>query len=149
MPIMIVAVAAAEMAQLAGADRVEGCLFGNGERTGNVDLVTLALNLYTQGIHPSLNFSNINKVIALVEELTGVPVHPRAPYAGQYTFCTFPGTHQDAIRKGYKKLESLEKEAGRLQKWDMPYLPMDPADLGRQLEAIIRVNSQSEKSGIA
>jgi 2-isopropylmalate synthase len=143
------AVATAEMAQLAGADRVEGCLFGNGERTGNVDLVTLALNLYTQGVHPGIDFGNLNQVVALVEELTKIPVHPRAPYAGKYVFCTFTGTHQDAIRKGYKKIERLKRYLGHFQKWKMPYLPMDPVDLGRKHEAIIRVNSQSGKSGIA
>ncbi|KAA8648037.1 uncharacterized protein ATNIH1004_003920 [Aspergillus tanneri] len=142
------AVAAAEMAQLAGADRVEGCLFGNGERTGNVDLVTLALNLYTQGVHPGIDFSDINQVVTMVEELTKVPVPLRAPYAGKYVFCTFTGTHQDAIRKGYKR-RRLENKEGELQKWEMPYLPMDPEDLGRKHEAIIRVNSQSGKSGIA
>ena len=142
-------VATAEMAQLAGADRVEGCLFGNGERTGNVDLVTLAMNLYTRGIHPGLYFGNINQIITLVEELTEIPVHPRAPYAGKYVFCTFTGTHQDAIRKGYRQLEWLEKSGGHLQRWNMPYLPMDPGDLGRKHEAIIRVNSQSGKSGVA
>ena len=143
------AVAATEMAQLAGADRVEGCLFGNGERTGNVDLVTLALNLYTQGICPEIDFSDINQVVDMVEELTRIPVHLRAPYAGKYVFCTFTGTHQDAIRKGYKRRESLETKAGQLPKWRMPYLPMDPVDLGRKHEAIIRLNSQSGKGGIA
>ncbi|GKZ37219.1 hypothetical protein AbraIFM66950_008676 [Aspergillus brasiliensis] len=143
-------VAAAELAQLAGADRVEGCLFGNGERTGNVDLVTLALNLYTQGISPNVNLGSLNDVVAMVEELTKIPVHPRAPYAGKYVFCTFTGTHQDAIRKGYNKLEeSRKQDAMQIVKWKMPYVPMDPADLGRKHEAIIRVNSQSGKSGIA
>lgn len=142
-------VAAAELAQLAGADRVEGCLFGNGERTGNVDLVTLALNLYAQGIHPGLDFGDMNEIVALVEELTAIPVHTRAPYSGKYVFCTFTGTHQDAIRKGYRKKERLEKSLGHVLKWDIPYLPMDPADLGRKHEAIIRVNSQSGKSGTA
>ncbi|KAL9636857.1 MAG: hypothetical protein Q9164_002561 [Protoblastenia rupestris] len=143
------AVAATEMAQLAGADRVEGCLFGNGERTGNVDLVTLALNLYTQGIYPEIDFGDINQVVDMVEELTRIPVHLRAPYAGKYVFCTFTGTHQDAIRKGYKRRESLGKKVGQLSKWRMPYLPMDPVDLGRKHEAIIRLNSQSGKGGIA
>ncbi|GKZ17767.1 hypothetical protein AbraCBS73388_010086 [Aspergillus brasiliensis] len=143
-------VAAAELAQLAGADRVEGCLFGNGERTGNVDLVTLALNLYTQGISPNVNLGSLNDVVAMVEELTKIPVHPRAPYAGKYVFCTFTGTHQDAIRKGYNKLEEVQRQnTMKAIKWKMPYLPMDPADLGRKHEAIIRVNSQSGKSGIA
>ncbi|KAF4629224.1 hypothetical protein G7Y89_g8927 [Cudoniella acicularis] len=138
------AVAATEMAQLAGADRVEGCLFGNGERTGNVDLITLALNLYTQGIHPGVNFSDINSIISIFEESTKIPVHVRAPYVGKYVFCTFTGAHQDAIRKGYKHQEST-----RAQKWKMPYIPLDPQDLGREHEAIIRVNSQSGKSGSA
>ena len=138
------AVAATEMAQLAGADRVEGCLFGNGERTGNVDLVTLAMNLYVQGIHPQIDFSNINDVVAIFEECTNVPVHVRAPYAGKYVFCTFTGAHQDAIRKGYK-----DRDRTGTLKWKMPYLPLDPADLGRKHEAVIRVNSQSGKSGSA
>lgn len=142
------AVAAAEMAQLAGADRVEGCLFGNGERTGNVDLVTLALNLHTQGVDPGINFGDINQVVTMVEELTKIRVHPRAPYAGNYVFCTFTGTHQDAIRKGYKHRQ-LTSKSGEVRKWEMPYLPMDPEDIGRKHEAIIRVNSQSGKSGIA
>ncbi|KAL4904005.1 hypothetical protein BDW74DRAFT_179095 [Aspergillus multicolor] len=143
------AVATAEMSQLAGADRVEGCLFGNGERTGNVDLVTLALNLYTQGVHPGLNFGDINAVVDLVEELTKIPVHSRAPYAGKFVFCTFTGTHQDAIRKGYKRRAAIEQKLGRSTKWRMPYLPMDPVDLGRKHEAIIRLNAQSGKGGIA
>ncbi|KAL2821793.1 hypothetical protein BDW59DRAFT_163975 [Aspergillus cavernicola] len=143
------AVATAEMSQLAGADRVEGCLFGNGERTGNVDLVTLALNLYTQGVHPGLNFGDINAVVELVEELTKIPVHSRAPYAGKFVFCTFTGTHQDAIRKGYKRRTAIEQKLGRSTKWRMPYLPMDPDDLGRKHEAIIRLNAQSGKGGIA
>ncbi|KUI58606.1 2-isopropylmalate synthase [Cytospora mali] len=142
------AVAATEMAQLAGADRVEGCLFGNGERTGNVDLVTLALNLYTQGVCPGIDFSNVNEVVEMVEELTRIPVHFRAPYAGRYTFCTFTGTHQDAIRKGYKARQTLGTVLGCEPKWVMPYLPMDPVDLGREHEAIIRINSQSGKGGI-
>lgn len=143
------AAAAAEMAQLAGGDRVEGCLFGNGERTGNVDLVTLALNLYTQGVDPGVDFGDINRVVAIVERLTKVPVHLRAPYAGRYVFCTFTGAHQDAIRKGYKRRRLDSEAAGQVQKWEMPYLPMDPEDLGRENEAVIRVNSQSGKSGIA
>lgn len=142
------AVAATEMAQLAGADRVEGCLFGNGERTGNVDLVTLALNLYTQGICPGVDFGSIQEVVGMVEELTQIPVHFRAPYAGRYTFCTFTGTHQDAIRKGYKARQSLANVLGHDPKWVMPYLPMDPVDVGREHEAIIRINSQSGKGGI-
>jgi 2-isopropylmalate synthase len=143
------AVATAELSQLAGADRVEGCLFGNGERTGNVDLVTLALNLYTQGVHPGINFGNINSVVDLVQDLTKIPVHSRAPYAGKSVFCTFTGTHQDAIRKGYKTREAIKRNLGRSPKWRMPYLPMDPADIGRKHEAIIRLNAQSGKGGIA
>ncbi|ODV97434.1 hypothetical protein PACTADRAFT_2001 [Pachysolen tannophilus NRRL Y-2460] len=142
------AVAAAELAQLGGADRVEGCLFGNGERTGNVDLVTLALNLYTQGIHPNLDFSDITSIVDIVERCNKIPVHPRAPYGGQLVVCAFSGSHQDAIKKGFnlhqKKLK-LEKEP----KWIIPYLPIDPADIGRTYEAIIRVNSQSGKGGPA
>lgn len=142
------AVAATEMGQLAGADRVEGCLFANGERTGNVDLVTLAMNLYTQGVDPGIDFGDINQVVDMVEELTKIAVHARAPYAGKYTFCTFTGTHQDAIRKGYKSRARLEEKLGVSAKWRMPYLPMDPADLGRKHEAVIRLNSQSGKGGI-
>ncbi|PQE22351.1 2-isopropylmalate synthase protein [Rutstroemia sp. NJR-2017a WRK4] len=143
------AVATSELSQLAGADRVEGCIFGNGERTGNVDLVTLALNLYTQGIHPGIDFGDINQVVNMVEELTKIPLHYRAPYAGRLTFCTFTGTHQDAIRKGYKVRTAAEEKTGQVVPWRMPYLPMDPADLNRKHEAIIRINSQSGKGGIA
>lgn len=142
------AVATAEMAQLAGAERVEGCLFGNGERTGNVDLVILAMNLYTQGIDPGIDFGNINDVVKMVEDLTKIPVHLRAPYAGRYTFCTFSGSHQDAIRKGYKARAAQEKALQYSPKWAMPYLPMDPVDVGREHEAVIRLNSQSGKGGI-
>jgi len=134
-------IAAAELAQMAGADRVEGCLFGNGERTGNVDLVTLALNLYTQGIHPGLDFSNINAVARVVEECTQLPIHPRHPYVGDLVFTAFSGSHQDAIRKGL----AVQQEGV----WEVPYLPIDPADLGRTYESVIRVNSQSGKEGIA
>ena len=137
-------VAAAEMGLLAGADRVEGCLFGHGERTGNVDLVTLALNLYSQGIHPNLDFSNIDEVISIVEECTAIPVHQRHPYAGSLVYTAFSGSHQDAIKKGFDKRSSLNQI-----EWDVPYLPIDPADLGRGYEAIIRVNSQSGKGGAA
>jgi 2-isopropylmalate synthase len=135
-------IAAAELAQMAGADRVEGCLFGNGERTGNVDLVTLALNLYTQGIHPGLDFSDINIVASTVEDCTQLPIHPRHPYVGDLVFTAFSGSHQDAIKKGLavQKLDSI---------WDVPYLPLDPADVGRTYESVIRVNSQSGKGGIA
>lgn len=139
------AVAAAELAQMAGADRVEGTLFGNGERTGNVDLVTLALNLYTQGIHPQIDFSDINSVIDVVEENTKIPVHARAPYGGQLVVCAFSGSHQDAIRKGFQ----ARKFAKADDQWQVPYLPLDPQDIGRTYEAIIRVNSQSGKGGVA
>ena len=141
------AVAAAELAQMAGADRVEGTLFGNGERTGNVDLVTLALNLYTQGIHPKIDFSDINSVIDIVEKSNKIPVHARAPYGGQLVVCAFSGSHQDAIKKGF-----MVREAGGAKledPWQMPYLPLDPKDIGRTYEAIIRVNSQSGKGGVA
>ncbi|KAL8783879.1 MAG: hypothetical protein Q9213_004297 [Squamulea squamosa] len=141
------AVAAAELAQMAGADRVEGTLFGNGERTGNVDLVTLALNLYTQGIHPNIDFSDINPVIDMVEKCNKIPVHPRAPYGGQLVVCAFSGSHQDAINKGFQ----ARKASGctREDPWQLPYLPLDPQDIGRTYEAIIRVNSQSGKGGVA
>ncbi|CAL8574230.1 2-isopropylmalate synthase (Alpha-isopropylmalate synthase) (Alpha-IPM synthetase) [Xanthoria parietina] len=141
------AVAAAELAQMAGADRVEGTLFGNGERTGNVDLVTLALNLYTQGIHPNIDFSDINAVIDIVEECNKIPVHPRAPYGGQLVVCAFSGSHQDAINKGFQTRKS--SGSTREDQWQMPYLPLDPQDIGRTYEAIIRVNSQSGKGGLA
>ncbi|SAK46338.1 2-isopropylmalate synthase [Caballeronia temeraria] len=134
------AVAAAEMAVLAGADRVEGCLFGNGERTGNVDLVTLAMNLYTQGIDPGLDFSDIDAVRRVVERCNQIPVHPRHPYAGDLVFTAFSGSHQDAIRKGF-----AQRVPGTV--WEVPYLPIDPADLGRSYDAVIRVNSQSGKGG--
>ncbi len=137
-------VAAAEMAVLAGADRVEGCLFGNGERTGNVDLVTLALNLYTQGISPGLDFSNMDDVIGTVEHCNNLPIHSRHPYAGELVFTAFSGSHQDAIKKGFAA--QAERNDGL---WDVPYLPIDPADLGRSYEAVIRVNSQSGKGGVA
>jgi len=136
------AVAAAELAVMAGADRVEGCLFGNGERTGNVDLVTLALNLYTQGVHPGLDFSDIDTVRQLVEECNQIPVHPRHPYVGDLVFTAFSGSHQDAIKKGFAK-----QQADAI--WEVPYLPIDPADLGRSYDAVIRVNSQSGKGGMA
>ncbi|KAF2843589.1 2-isopropylmalate synthase [Patellaria atrata CBS 101060] len=141
------AVAAAELAQMAGADRVEGTLFGNGERTGNVDLVTLALNLYTQGIHPNIDFSDITSVINVVEKSTKIPVHARAPYGGQLVVCAFSGSHQDAIKKGFqrRKLEGAKDN----DRWEIPYLPLDPQDIGRTYEAIIRVNSQSGKGGVA
>ncbi|MDB5814978.1 MAG: leuA [Rhodocyclales bacterium] len=136
------AVAAAELAVMAGADRVEGCLFGNGERTGNVDLVTLALNLYSQGIDPQLDFSRINHIARTAEECTQLPIHPRHPYVGDLVFTAFSGSHQDAIKKGL-----AVQDANAL--WEVPYLPVDPADLGRTYDSIIRVNSQSGKGGIA
>ena len=141
------ATAAAELAQMAGADRVEGCLFGNGERTGNVDLVTLALNLYTQGIHPNVDFSDLKSVIDIVEDSNKIPVHPRAPYGGQLVVCAFSGSHQDAIKKGFQT--RARARATDEDPWQMPYLPLDPADIGRTYEAIIRVNSQSGKGGVA
>jgi 2-isopropylmalate synthase len=136
------AVASAELAVMAGAERVEGCLFGNGERTGNVDLVTLALNLYTQGVHPGRDFSDIDEVKRCVETCNQLPVHPRHPYAGDLVYTAFSGSHQDAIRKGF-----AQRQPNAI--WDVPYLPIDPADLGRSYEAVIRVNSQSGKGGMA
>lgn len=135
-------VAATELGLMAGADRVEGCLFGNGERTGNVDLVTLALNLYSQGVDPELDFSHINDVARTCEDCTQLPVHPRHPYVGDLVFTAFSGSHQDAIKKGFavQQPDAL---------WEMPYLPIDPADVGRTYDSIIRVNSQSGKGGIA
>lgn len=141
------AVAAAELAQMAGADRVEGTLFGNGERTGNVDLVTLALNLYTQGIHPGIDFGDINSVIEIVEKSNKIPIHPRAPYGGELVCCAFSGSHQDAIKKGFNAREAAGLSIE--DPWIMPYLPLDPQDIGRNYEAIIRVNSQSGKGGVA
>ena len=135
-------VAAAELAMMAGAERVEGTLFGNGERTGNVDIVTLALNMYTQGINPDLDFSDINAVARCAEFCNQLPIHPRHPYVGDLVFTAFSGSHQDAIKKGLAALEP----AGV---WDVPYLPIDPADVGRSYESIIRVNSQSGKGGVA
>ena len=136
------AVAAAELAVMAGAQRVEGCLFGNGERTGNVDLVTLALNLYTQGVDPELDFSDINAVARTVEQCNQLPIHPRHPYVGDLVFTAFSGSHQDAIKKGFA---AQAPDAP----WEVPYLPIDPADLGRSYESVIRVNSQSGKGGIS
>ena len=138
------AVAATELGLMAGADRVEGTLFGNGERTGNVDIVTLSLNMFTQGVDPELVIDDINELIRTVEYCNQLPVHPRHPYAGELVFTAFSGSHQDAINKGMK--ETREKDD---QLWDVPYLPMDPADVGRSYEAIIRINSQSGKGGIA
>ena len=136
------AVAAAELAMMAGADRVEGCLFGSGERTGNVCLVTLAINLYTQGIHPGLDFSDIDSVRRTAEYCNQLPVHPRHPWAGDLVFTAFSGSHQDAIKKGF----AVQKPDAV---WEVPYLPIDPADLGRNYDAVIRVNSQSGKGGVA
>ena len=134
--------AAGEFALMAGADRIEGCLFGNGERTGNVDLVNIALNLYTQGISPGLDFSQIDEIKRTVEHCNQLPVHPRHPYVGELVYTSFSGSHQDAIKKAF----AARKEG---DVWDMPYLPIDPKDLGRSYEAVIRVNSQSGKGGIA
>ena len=138
------AIAATELALMAGADRVEGTLFGNGERTGNVDLVTLGLNLFTQGINPNLDFSQINDLIETAEFCNRLPVHERHPYAGSLVHTAFSGSHQDAIRKGMDAIEKANSD-----KWSVPYLPIDPADIGRDYEAIIRVNSQSGKGGTA
>jgi 2-isopropylmalate synthase len=137
-------VAAAELGLMAGADRVEGCLFGNGERTGNCCLVTLALNMYTQGIDPGLDFSDIDRVIETVEYCNQIPVHERHPYGGELVFTAFSGSHQDAIKKGFEAQAMRNDEL-----WRVPYLPIDPADLGRNYEAVIRVNSQSGKGGFA
>jgi 2-isopropylmalate synthase len=136
------AVAAAELAVMAGADRVEGCLFGNGERTGNVDLVTLALNLYSQGIDPGLDFTQIDQIRQMYEETTQLPVHPRHPYAGELVFTAFSGSHQDAIKKGF----AVQSDDSH---WQVPYLPIDPADLNRSYDAVVRVNSQSGKGGVS
>jgi 2-isopropylmalate synthase len=137
-------VAAAELTLMAGADRVEGTLFGNGERTGNVDIVTLAMNMYTQGVHPQLDFSNITPVMREVEYCNQLPVHPRHPYVGDLVFTAFSGSHQDAIKKGM-----LDRRANPDAFWDVPYLPIDPLDVGRSYEAVIRVNSQSGKGGVS
>lgn len=135
-------VASAELAVMAGADRVEGCLFGNGERTGNVCLVTLAMNLYSQGISPNLDFSDMNRVVETVEACNQLPVHPRHPWAGRLAYTAFSGSHQDAIKKGFDARRPGDR-------WEMPYLPVDPQDIGCTYEAVIRVNSQSGKSGSA
>ncbi|KAJ4469979.1 hypothetical protein C8J55DRAFT_479546 [Lentinula edodes] len=142
------AVAATELALLAGAERVEGCLFGNGERTGNVDLVTLALNLYSQGIPPGLNLSNLDELVQFMTKCNGIPVHPRHPYAGELVYTAFSGGHQDGIRKGFDFMEKQRmenKSSHEIALWKVPYLPVDPSDLGRAYEA--RVNSQSGKAG--
>ena len=146
------AVAAAELGVQAGADRVEGCLFGNGERTGNVCLVTLALNLFSQGIDPKIDFSDIDEVRRTVEHCNQLPVHPRHPYGGDLVYTAFSGSHQDAIKKGFEALERDATAAGvpvRDFAWGVPYLPIDPLDVGRSYEAVIRVNSQSGKGGVA
>ncbi len=138
------AVAASELGVMAGADRIEGTLFGNGERTGNVDLVTLALNMLTQGVDPELDFSDINPIMRETEYCNQLPVHPRHPYAGDLVFTAFSGSHQDAIKKGLNKLRNSNQET-----WEVPYLPIDPKDVGRSYEAVIRINSQSGKGGVA
>ena len=138
------AVAASEFGIMAGAERVEGTLFGNGERTGNVDIVTIALNMLTQGVEPNLDFSNINSVMREVEYCNQLSVHPRHPYAGDLVFTAFSGSHQDAIKKGFQAIKKSNDP-----KWEVPYLPIDPADLGRNYEAVVRINSQSGKGGVA
>ena len=147
------AVADAELAVLAGADRIEGCLFGNGERTGNVCLVTLGLNLFSQGIDPMIDFSDIDEIRRTVEYCNQLPVHPRHPYAGDLVYTAFSGSHQDAIKKGFEALEAEAQAGGHPVRasypWAVPYLPIDPQDVGRTYEAVIRVNSQSGKGGVA
>ena len=146
------ATADAELAMLAGAERVEGCLFGNGERSGNVDLITLGLNLYSQGIDPMINFSDIDEIRRTVEYCNGIGVHERHPYAGDLVYTSFSGSHQDAIKKGFDDLDRKAAQAGKPVSelpWHMPYLPIDPKDVGRTYEAVIRVNSQSGKGGVA
>ena len=146
------AVAATELALMAGADRVEGCLFGHGERTGNVDLVTLGMNLFSQGIDPQIDFSDIDEIRRTVEYCTNLPVHPRHPWAGDLVYTAFSGSHQDAIKKGLEDLDRIAAEQGvsvRDVPWEAPYLPIDPKDVGRTYEAVIRVNSQSGKGGVA
>lgn len=145
-------VAAAELGYMAGADRIEGCLFGNGERTGNVDLVTLGMNLYTQGVDPEIDFSNMDKVQEIYEYATQMNVHERSPWAGELVFTAFSGSHQDAINKGFDDMDARAAEAGVTTEdldWGVPYLPVDPEDIGRTYEAVIRVNSQSGKGGVA
>ncbi|MEN9747564.1 MAG: hypothetical protein RLZZ603_256 [Actinomycetota bacterium] len=146
------AVAAAELGYLAGADRIEGCLFGNGERTGNVDLVTLGLNLFSQGVDPHIDFSNLDEIKRTVEYCNQLPVHERSPYGGDLVYTAFSGSHQDAIKKGFEKMEAQAAAEGRHIDdlvWAVPYLPIDPKDVGRSYEAVIRVNSQSGKGGVA
>ncbi|WP_428769791.1 2-isopropylmalate synthase [Treponema sp. HNW] len=143
------AVASAELALMAGAERVEGTLFGNGERTGNLDIITLALNMYVQGVNPQLDFSNINALSQAYQRLTGMSVHPRHPYAGELVFTAFSGSHQDAIKKGLQARQKARFAGTEEPLWDIPYLPIDPHDIGREYEEIIRVNSQSGKGGAA
>ncbi len=146
------AIAAAELGYMAGADRIEGCLFGNGERTGNVDIVALGINLFTQGIDPQIDFSDIDHVKRTVEYCNQLPVHERSPWAGDLVFTAFSGSHQDAIKKGFEAMEASAQAAGLTVdeiEWAVPYLPIDPKDLGRSYEAVIRVNSQSGKGGVA
>ena len=137
-------VASAELAILAGADRVEGTLFGNGERTGNVDILTIAYNMFSQGINPELHIEHINEIIEIYERCCKLPIHPRHPYAGKLVFTAFSGSHQDAINKGVKAMKERQREI-----WQVPYLPIDPADIGREYEPIVRINSQSGKGGVA
>ncbi|MEO6609180.1 MAG: 2-isopropylmalate synthase, partial [Aestuariivirga sp.] len=138
------AVAASELSLMAGADRVEGTLFGNGERTGNVDIITMAMNMFSQGVDPKLDISNVNELVRMAEYCNQLPVHPRHPYAGELVFTAFSGSHQDAINKGFKHMK-----ASNALLWEVPYLPIDPMDLGRSYEAVVRINSQSGKGGIA
>ncbi|MEK9536472.1 MAG: 2-isopropylmalate synthase, partial [Aquiluna sp.] len=136
---------------MAGADRIEGCLFGNGERTGNVDLITLGLNLFSQGVDPQIDFSNIDEIKRTVEYCNQLPVPERSPYGGDLVYTAFSGSHQDAIKKGFEHLERDAKAAGvpvEQFTWAVPYLPIDPKDVGRSYEAVIRVNSQSGKGGV-
>ena len=137
-------VATAELSLLAGADRVEGTLFGNGERTGNVDIVTLALNMYTHGVDPGLDFSDIQSLVEVYERVTRMQVYERSPYAGKLVFTAFSGSHQDAINKGIKAMKERNSQV-----WQVPYLTIDPADIGREYEPIVRINSQSGKGGVA
>jgi 2-isopropylmalate synthase len=146
------AVAAAEFAVMAGADRIEGCLFGQGERTGNVDLVTLGMNLFSQGVDPMIDFSQIDEIRRTAEYCSQMEVHPRHPYAGDLVYTSFSGSHQDAIKKGFEAMEADAAAQGRPVEeieWAVPYLPIDPKDVGRSYEAVIRVNSQSGKGGVA
>ena len=146
------AIAAAELGFMAGADRIEGCLFGNGERTGNVDLVTLGINLFTQGVDPQIDFSNLDEIRRTAEYCTGLTVHERSPWAGDLVYTAFSGSHQDAIKKGFEAMDAAAAERGvpvdQLE-WAVPYLPVDPRDLGRDYKAVVRVNSQSGKGGVA